>query len=484
MAGVSRAALTRSPPAKTRWVRAAMASIETVALIGCSAFVLAWVGPAATAQQAPPWPSFQGGPAHLGSAPGIRPGFSTQWRAAPQGDARLSVPAVAGTLAVSTGPGAVIGFDASTGALLWTVDRARGPIVPPALDPSVGEHGIVVYTEGADRKTSALVAIDPATRDRLWRTALGDLSRSAPAISDGRVFVGARDHLVYAVDLESGTVAWKARTQGRVDPSVAVAGGRVFAVSENPTSGRAALDAFRADNGKAAWTFSPSRLPSGATAPTVADGAVYVGFGDGTVRAVDAATGAERWHGAVRADFSPLSSPAYVDGHVYLLDRTGGLYAFDGKTGRRSWDYQFDGTGDWGAPLRSQGFVLVGIDDGTVAALDARTGHLVWQARLGAGPLGAFAVAGDLLLVPSIGTRGGVTAFRHDPAAQLIDRSSPTALRFGPAFLNYVVAGAVVLLVLLGAFRWMARRRTEPVLADAPAPGWSPRGDASGNGSG
>jgi outer membrane protein assembly factor BamB len=461
-----------------------MALIEAMALIGCASLVLAWVGPAAAAQETPTWPSFQGGPAHLGSATGIRPGFSSQWRAAPEGDARLSVPVVAGTLAVSSGPGAVIGFDASTGTLLWTVARARGPIVPPALDPSAGEHGIVVYTEGADRKTSALVAIDPTTQDRLWRTALGDLSRSAPVVSDGRVFVGARDNLVYAVDLESGTIAWKARTQGQVDPSVAAAGGRVFAVSENPTSGRAALAAFRADNGKVVWTFSPSQLPSGATAPTVADGAVYVGFGDGTVRAVDAGTGAERWRAAVRLDFSPLSSPAYADGRVYLLDRAGGLYAFDGKTGKRSWDYQFDGAGEWGAPLVSQGFVAMGLDDGTVALLDSLTGHLVWQARLGAGPLGALATAGDLLLVPSIGTRGGVTAFRHDPAAKLIDRSSPTELRFGPAFLNYVVAGAVVLLVLIGAFRWLARRRPETVLADAPPPGWSPRGDGAGDGSG
>jgi outer membrane protein assembly factor BamB len=461
-----------------------MALIEATALIVGSSLVLAWVGPNAAAQETQTWPSFQGGPAHLGSAPGIRPGLSSQWRAAPQGDARLSVPAVAGAFAVSAGPGAVIGFDASSGTLLWTVDRARGPIVPPALDPSAGEHGIVVYTEGADRKTSALVAIDPTTQDRLWRTPLGDLSRSAPVISAGRVFVGARDHVVYAVDLENGMVVWKARTQGQVDPSVAVAGGQVFAVSENPTSGRAALDAFRADNGKVAWTFSPSQLPSGATAPTVAEGAVYVGFGDGTVRAVDAATGAERWHTAVRVDFSPLSSPAYADGHVYVLDRAGGLYAFDGKTGRRSWDYQFDGTGDWGAPLASKGFVAVGIDDGTVALLDARTGHVVWEARVGAGPLGALATGGDFLLVPSIGTRGGVTAFRHDPAAKLIDRSSPTELRFGPALLNYIAASAVVLLVLLGIFRWLAGRRAEPVLGDAPAPGWSPRGDASGNGSG
>ena len=310
------------------------------------------------------------------------------------------------------------------------------------------------------------------------RVPLGAPSRSAPVIAGGRAFVGARNQTVLAVDLGTGKVVWKARTQGQVDPSVAVDGGLVFAVSENPTSGRAALDAFRLDSGKIAWSLSPSRLPAGVTAPTVADGTVYVGFGDGTVRAVNAATGAERWREAVRADFSPLSSPAYANGRLFVLDRDGGLYAFDVASGKRAWDYQFDGTAEWAAPLASDGFVFAGLDDGTVVAVDAGTGHLVWERTLGIGPLGSLAAAGDLLLVPSIGTRGGVSAFRHDPTARLLDRSSPTRLEFPPALLNYAGGVAAILILVLGGFRLLARRRWQ-ALPDAPLPGWSPRRDPS-----
>lgn len=431
----------------------------------------------AVAQQASVWPSFQGGPAHLGSASGIRPGFGSDWRVAPQGDARLSAPAVAPGLGVSVGAGEVLGFDPASGQTLWTVDRVRGPIVPPAIDPTASAHGIVVYTEGADAKTSALVAIDALSHERLWRVPLGNVSRSAPSISDGTVFVGARDHAVYAVDLQAGRVLWKATTQGEVDPSVAVADGRVFAVSENPASGRAALDAFAADSGRRAWTFSPSRLPAGASAPTVAGGTVFAGFGDGTVRAIDASNGSERWREAVRVDFSPLSSPAFADGRVFVVDRDGGLYAFDAKTGSRSWDYQFAGTGDWTAPLVSNGFVMVGLDDGTIAAVNARTGHLVWESTLGIGPLGPLAASGDLLLVPSIGTRGGVTAFRYDQAVQLTDKASPTELRFGIALVDYVAAAIVTLVLLTALLGVVARRRAGLVSPDAPPPGWAPRRD-------
>jgi outer membrane protein assembly factor BamB len=445
--------------------------------------VLASALPPAVAQEQRGWPSFQGGPAHLGSASGIHPGLRSTWRVAPGGgDARLSVPAIGPGLAVSVGAGVLIGFDPSTGGELWTNHRARGPIVPPALDLSAGRHGVIVYTEGADRSTSALVAVDASTRERLWHVALGALSRSAPVISGGRAFVGARNNTVFAVDLQTGRVLWKAKTQGQVDPSVAVAAGRVFAVSENPTSGRAALDAFAADTGKLAWTYSPSRLLGGATSPTAADGTVFVGFGDATVRAVAADTGRERWREAVRADFSPLSSPAYADGEVYLVDRTGGLYAFDANSGTRSWDFQFSGTADWAAPLIADGFVFLALDDGIIAAVDGGTGHLVWEGASGIGPLGALAAAGDLLLVPSIGTRGGVAAFRYDGSVRLIDRSSPTELDFGPALLNYVGGVAGMFVLVLAAFRLLARRRRELPRLDAPPPGWSPRSETSGDG--
>jgi outer membrane protein assembly factor BamB len=469
MAGAPHAVPLRSPPANHRWVSAA------VALLGCFLGLSGSVGPAA-AQDAASWSSFQGGAAHLGFAPGIRPGFRVAWRIAPTGDARLSAPAVAPGLAVSVGSGIVIGFDPSTGAQLWTVPRARGPIVPPAVDPTAGEHGVVVYTEGADLKTGALVAIDASTRERLWRVLMGDVSRSAPAVRGGRAFVGSRNRLVQAVDVATGKVVWKARARGQVDAAVAVDGKRVYVVSQNLASGRGALEALSVETGKILWSFAPSRLPTTTTAPTVAAGTVYVGCGDATVRAIDAATGAERWSEPVRGEFSPLSSPAFSDGRLYLVDREGGLYSFEAATGRRAWDYQFDETADWAAPLVSDGSVAVALDDGTVGSVDTRTGHLVWEATLGLGPLGALGAVGDLLLVPSIGTRGGVTAFGHDPSFALLDRSSPTELKLGPALLNYAGAFALIVVLLAVVFGRLARRRQGPVFPDAPRPGWSPRG--------
>jgi hypothetical protein len=90
--------------------------------------------------------------------------------------------------------------------------------------------------------------------------------------------------------------------------------------------------------------------------PAVVGGTVYVGSGDGTHYAVDAATGEERWRSA--ADAAIDSSPAVANGVDYFGDDTGTLHAVDAATGQERWRFT-------GSPLR---FVAVGVAAGVVCA--------------------------------------------------------------------------------------------------------------------
>lgn len=69
--------------------------------------------------------------------------------------------------------------------------------------------------------------------------------------------------------------------------------------------------------------------------PVVVDGVVYTTSGDGTVSALDAATGAVRWRfqtgGSIRFDH------AVVDGTVFAANGSGRLVALDAATGRMKW---------------------------------------------------------------------------------------------------------------------------------------------------
>jgi outer membrane protein assembly factor BamB len=354
-----------------------------------------------------------------------------------------------------------VALDPTTGTVQWTLPRATGGLVPPAIDPEFGVHGLVVYVEGAGVAT-ALVAIDPTTRRQVWRATLDDSVLGGPAIDGSRVFVGVRNGSVVALDESTGKVAWRFATSGPVDSAPAVSGGRVYAVSKTPQPTRAHLYALDAATGRMLWGYLAPPLSENTSSPTAAEGRVFLGFGDLTVRAFDAVTGKLLWRTPVRGDFDSANSPAYSQGGLFLEDAEGSVYRLDARKGTRLWDFQFLSLSESAAPLVAARTVYAGLDDGSVAALDASTGHLVWRTTLRLGPIGPFASAGDLLLAPTVGPSGGMAAFRTDPGGTLKDIPSPTELHLGIAIGNFVAAFAIMLVFVYGLFALIARRGAVP----------------------
>ena len=65
------------------------------------------------------------------------------------------------------------------------------------------------------------------------------------------------------------------------------------------------------------------------SSPTVANGVVYAGTGDGKVFASDAATGANLWETTTTAGANVVSSPTVVNGVVYIGSGDYKVYAFE-----------------------------------------------------------------------------------------------------------------------------------------------------------
>ncbi|MGN6112273.1 MAG: outer membrane protein assembly factor BamB [Luteimonas sp.] len=106
--------------------------------------------------------------------------------------------------------------------------------------------------------------------------------------------------------------------------------------------------------------------------------------------------------------------PAVADGRVYASG-TDGVGAWDLQTGKQVWYHEDkkddDGNrlGLAGSPGAGDGLVVVGGLEGDVLALDAATGDVKWQAKVGTEVLAAPAIGQGLVLVRSID--GRVTAF-------------------------------------------------------------------------
>jgi outer membrane protein assembly factor BamB len=379
----------------------------------------------------------------------------------------LSAAVVSGSLAVATSTTAVNGFDPGTGGVLWSVPRARGPLIVPALDPVGGQSGVLVYTEGG-RAHSGVVALDPATRKRLWRVAFHQRILGAPAIADGMVFVGGEDRFVYALDEATGAVRWKARSSGIVDTAPAVDAGGVFVQVEDPATSRGSVWAFDASSGKVRWRFSAPAAGLGGSAVTAVDGRVYAGFGDFTVRCLDQSDGRVVWQESIPTHssgvanaFSSLAAPAVSGGAVFLADENGDLYRFDARTGTRMWDYQFPSF-QIHSPIVVDRWVLMGSLDGTIGAVDRDSGLLAWSSRWRAGGIGPITPIKGRIIVPVQGKSGPTLFLATDPSMALTAVTSPSNLDLPVAVLHYALAFVIVLVLVLGLFRvielWSGRR--------------------------
>ena len=127
-------------------------------------------------------------------------------------------------------------------------------------------------------------------------------------------------------------------------------------------------------NGQLKWSYSTGGAVR--SSPVVVDGVVYVGSDDGSVHAVDAATGKKIW--SYPTGGSVDSSPAVFDGIVYVGSNDGNLYAINAYDGTKLWSFH---TADWiqSSPVVSNGIVYVGSDDHNIYAVNAATGLAQWS---------------------------------------------------------------------------------------------------------
>ena len=173
------------------------------------------------------------------------------------------------------------------------------------------------------------------------------------------------------------------------------------------------------------WRFSP-KLASTPTPPVSAGGLVFVSGEDGKTRAIAADSGQQRWEFSTSAPIKASGTVAH--GNVYFGSGDGCAYCVNAATGDLVWKFQAApierlinvyGTLNSTWPVNTGVLVRDGVvyfaagiidHDGTyVYALDAETGHIVWQnnssghlseeLRKGVSAQGNLAIHGNRLLL-------------------------------------------------------------------------------------
>ncbi len=442
------------------------------------------------------WSQFQGGPDRAGAVQeGPAPGYRTVWAAAqetggPRSAYGLSAPVAGEGTVVATGPTSVVGLDAVSGDLTWTVDRALGPSTAPALVEGP-DGSLVVFTEGwgdgppdVSETPSVTASVSPdagsdeeddgsdeGTTPRLvaapvgggapvWAVELPDVSRTGVTIAGTAAIVGSIDGTVTAVEIGSGTVTWTVELGGYLEGAIGASDDLVLVPVRGDEDTTAALVALSRSDGGEAWRYEPQTGSLSVGPPAIGDENAFVTLPDGTVRAVSLGDGAERWRATLNAyvnPFAPASPPVLTDDAVLVVDVRGQLYRLDPETGARTWDHAYNHPVLRSTPVVIGDRVVLATTDARVAAFDLATGELVWEGDADApggeassSALRSMAVAGDTLVIVRGGVDAGLVGLSNDPDQPLIRQVSPTVLDLPALFLAWLAAFAFAALVFAG----------------------------------
>jgi outer membrane protein assembly factor BamB/predicted phosphodiesterase len=168
-----------------------------------------------------------------------------------------------------------------------------------------------------------------------------------------------------------------------------------------PGTGGAPYASFRADRGGSGRVLAGLSLPlhvawsrhvggaSELASPVIADGRVYIAHGSAVdpgpvgLVAFDLASGAELWRRATDAEVK--GTPAVAAGRVFVITSVGTVLAIAAESGALLWSTSLGDPAnryDVTSPLVDAGVVYVG-GPAMTAALDAATGAILWERNLG-----------------------------------------------------------------------------------------------------
>lgn len=192
----------------------------------------------------------------------------------------------------------------------------------------------------------------------------------------------------------SGELAWEFTVQDRVlhgqwsSPSSGIVDGKTLAFFPG---GDGWLYALEPESGKVAWKFNCNPKESlwelggyGTknnliATPVFHDGKVYIGVGQdpehgtglGHLYCIDASgkgdvtTTHRVWHLGNKDFGRTMSTVSVADGLLYAADLAGNVYCIDSKTGKPFWKHDLK-SATWGSPMLVDGNVYIGNENGRV----------------------------------------------------------------------------------------------------------------------
>ena len=291
-----------------------------------------------------------------------------------------SSPAIWKDLAiVGDASGTVYGLALNSGKVRWQF-KTQGAIY--STPDASGDLVVFASTDGN------VYGLKAATGKEVWRSPTSRPIVASPRIAEGLVYIGSSEGIFRALDLGSGKPVWRFDgLAGFVETKPTVYDGKVIfgAWDEH-------LYALDARTGKLAWRWNGDRrgtlLSPAACWPVAASGKVFIVAPDRKLTAIDARTGQQLWRtGAYAVRESVGLSEDQTRFYVRAMNDFFYAFATSASHPDKVWELNAGFGYDINSAMlvEKDGVVFYGTKNDLLFALDAKSGAIKWEHKLGTG---------------------------------------------------------------------------------------------------
>jgi outer membrane protein assembly factor BamB len=252
--------------------------------------------------------------------------------------------------------------------------------------------------------SGTLSLLDASNGETRWEAQLGGPVIAPPVIVGDLVIVNSLDGGVFGLALADGSERWHVTTEGRVWYDPLPVGDLALVLTDDR------LMALELDSGAERW--SAALIQGDLFGRLAADETrAYAAVND-TLLALDLETGERQW--TIEQGDGWLS-PALADGALYAGNLDGSVYAVDAAGGDVLWQFRPDDAPlaetYWSGPAVVDGTVYIGNTNQVMFAIDAEDGSEQWRFATEDWATADPLVVGDLLYF-GVGTHIGATVPR------------------------------------------------------------------------
>lgn len=233
-------------------------------------------------------------------------------------------------------------WDTSVGSGIGDFYSNLHPAVQDGVIYAADRKGLVRTLNVSDGKE--IWSVDLSQKTGFFSKNLSAMLSGGLTVSGGHIYIGTEKAKVYALNTSDGSIAWEATVAGEAISHPTASDGLVLIHTSNGI-----LQALDDSNGAVKWTVNldiPALSLRGESAPAVAYGAAIVGGDNGRVSAVLLQKGQMIWQQRISqangaTEITRLGdvdmTPTIVNGVVYALAYNGNLAALDLRSGQIMW---------------------------------------------------------------------------------------------------------------------------------------------------